>query len=102
MLTLPDGQLALQRAAASLPREAYGDVLVAVRADHEAKYQATDLLKRVFGSKIEVLVLQDDTRGPADTVARMLRHAAVAGAFAVKDATASSTWRLFRRATSSP
>lgn len=86
MLTLPDGQLALARAAASLPRAAWGRLVIAVRADHEAAYGCRELLGRVFGGAAEVIVISGDTRGPADTVARMLREAQVAGGFAVKDA----------------
>jgi len=86
MLTLPDGSLALERAAASLPQGAWDRLIVAVRADHEAKYRTVDLLKRVFGPAVEVFVLPHDTRGPADTVAEMLRRGEVTGAFAVKDA----------------
>jgi hypothetical protein len=86
MLTLPDGELALARAAASLPRASHERIIVAVRAEHEAKYQATDLLRLVFGPEVEVLVLERDTRGPAETVAEMIRRADVTGAFAVKDA----------------
>jgi hypothetical protein len=86
MLTLPEGDLALARAAASVPAGAYDRVIIAVRAEHEAKYQARDLLHRVFGPRAMVLVLERDTRGPADTVAEMLRQGNVTGAFAVKDA----------------
>jgi len=86
MLTLPDGELALARAAASVPDDSYYRTIVAVRAEHETKYQATALLRRVFGPEVEVLVLPHDTRGPADTVAEMIRRASVACAFAVKDA----------------
>ncbi|MEO8301243.1 MAG: hypothetical protein ABI608_05590 [Rhizomicrobium sp.] len=86
MLTLPQGDLALARAAASLPSDAYDRTIIAVRGEHETKYQATALLRRVFGDGIEVLVLDRDTRGPAETVAEMIRRAGVTGAFAVKDA----------------
>ncbi len=86
MLTLPDGELALSRAAASLPADEYERIVVAVRAEHEARYQAVDLLERLFGASVEVLVLPLDTRGPADTVAEMILGAGVEGAFAIKDA----------------
>lgn len=86
MLTLPEGDLALARAAASVPARDYDRILIAVRAEHEAKYQASDLLRRIFGSTAEVLVLDHDTRGPADTVAKMLRQGEVAGSFVIKDA----------------
>src|SRR5215469_8418681 len=86
MLTLPDGELALARAAASLSADAYDRVVVAVRAEHEARYQTDALLKRVFGPSVEVQVLAFDTRGPADTVAEMIMGSAVEGPFAIKDA----------------
>jgi hypothetical protein len=86
MLTLPDGELALARAAASLPADSYERIIVAIRAEHDAKYQAAALLRRVFGPRVEVMVLAQDTAGPADTVAHMLRGGDVAGAFAIKDA----------------
>lgn len=83
MLTLPDGQLALQRAAASVPRT--DRTVIAVRADHEQLYGCRALLRRAFANA-EVLVLAEETRGPADTVAHMLRATEVEGAFVVKDA----------------
>jgi hypothetical protein len=86
MLTLPDGALALQRAAESLAPGSYDHVVVAVRSEHDAKYGASALLKRVFGAQIDVLVLEQDTRGPADTVAQMIRRANITGAIAIKDA----------------
>ncbi len=86
MLTLPEGDLALARAAASLPSCAYDRVIIAVRSEHEAGYQATLLLRHVFGESVEVLVLDRDTRGPAETVAEMIRRARVTGTFVVKDA----------------
>jgi hypothetical protein len=86
MLTLPEGDIALARAAASLPPALCDRTIIAVRGEHEARYQATDLLRRVFGDGVEVLVLERDTRGPADTVAEIIRRAGVTGAFAVKDA----------------
>lgn len=86
MLTLPGGELALQRAAASLASGSYERIVAAVRAEHETKYGATALLKRVFGPSIEVLVLEHDTRGPADTVAQAIRRAGICGPVAIKDA----------------
>ena len=85
MLTLPDGDLALMRAAASVPTGACERVVIAVRADHEASYGCRAVLARAFPGA-EVVVLEHDTRGPADTVAQMIRRAGIGGAIAVKDA----------------
>ncbi len=86
MLTLPDGELALARAAASLPRGSCDRTVIAIRAEHQAKYDAVGLLTRVFGADVEIYVLEHDTRGPADTVAQMIRLAQVRGPLAIKDA----------------
>jgi hypothetical protein len=86
MLTLPDGELALARAAASVPRDAHGRIVAAVRREHDERYGAAALLGRIFGACVEVVVLDHDTRGPADTVAQMIRRAGVSGAIAIKDA----------------
>lgn len=85
MLTLPDGMLALARAAKSVPAESYDRIVVAIRADHEAQYGCRALLKRVFPDA-EVIVIEGDTKGPADTVMHMLKGAKVSGAIAIKDA----------------
>ncbi len=57
-----------------------------MRADHEERYGCQALLKRVFGPKVEVVVLPHETRGPADTVAQTILRARVTGAIAIKDA----------------
>jgi len=86
MLTLPDGTLALARAAQSVPRDAYDRIVVAVRGDHEAAYGCRALVDQVFDGRAETIVLDEETRGPADTVARMIRMARVDGPVAIKDA----------------
>jgi len=85
MLTLPEGEIALQRAAASLSEDEYDRIVIAVRADHEERYGCRALLARVFGD-VDVVVLPHETRGPADTVAQTIARADVTGAIAIKDA----------------
>lgn len=86
MLTLPEGDLALARAAASVSPESYDRIVVAVRADHDDQYDAAALVKKLFGADTDVIVLDRDTRGPADTIAQMIRLAHISGAIAIKDA----------------
>ncbi len=85
MLTLPEGEIALQRAAASLSENEYDRIVIAVRADHEERYGCRALLNRVFGD-VDVVVLPHETRGPADTVAQTIARADVTGPIAIKDA----------------
>jgi hypothetical protein len=86
MLTLPGGELALARAAASVPEDSYNRIVAAIRAEHEERYGAAALLKRIFGRHIDVVIFDRDTQGPADTVAQTIRRARIAGAVAIKDA----------------
>jgi hypothetical protein len=86
MLTLPDGTLALARAAASVPANSYDRVVAGVRADHDERYDCRTLLSRVFGDRVEVITIAKDTRGPADTIAHLVEAARLTGAIAVKDA----------------
>ena len=44
MLTLPEGEIALARAAASLPEDSFDRIVIAVRADHEERYGCRALL----------------------------------------------------------
>jgi hypothetical protein len=86
MLTLPDGTLAIARAGQSVPEDAYDRIVVAIRADHDARYGCRELLARLFGESVETVVIEGDTRGPADTVAHMIDRAKVTGPIAIKDA----------------
>lgn len=86
MLTLPDGALALARAAASVAEGSYQRIVAAIRGEHDECYGAAALLKRTFGERLDVVVFDSETRGPADTVAQMIRRAGVSGAVAIKDA----------------
>lgn len=85
MLTTPDGDLAIQKAVASVAWAGQRRIL-AIRRDHDLQYGAVDLLKRAFGDTIEIIVLETDTNGPAHTVAEMIRIGGVLGPVAIKDA----------------
>jgi len=85
MLTLPDGGLALARATASVAETSYDRAVIAVRADHDEKFGCQALIARVFPN-FEVVVLPQDTRGPADTVDQMISRVGISGPIVVKDA----------------
>lgn len=86
MLTTPDGILAIQRAAASVDQQRVARRVIAIRAEHEERYGASQVIRRAFGPDIEILVLEKDTNGPAETVSLMLERAAVSGPIMIKDA----------------
>jgi hypothetical protein len=86
LLTTPDGDLAIQRAAASIDPAATGRRIIAILAEHEAAHGASAAIRRAFGPDIEILVLDRPTAGPAETVSLMIERAAVRGPVVIKDA----------------
>jgi len=86
LLTTPEGDLAIERAAASIEPGATGRRVIAILAEHEAAYSARAAIRRAFGPEIEILVLDRPTAGPAETVSLMIERAGVRGPVAIKDA----------------
>ncbi len=86
MLTTPDGRLAVQRAAASVDPARIGRQVIAIRAEHEEKYGASQVVRRAFGADMDIVVLERDTNGPAETVSLMIERAGVSGPILIKDA----------------
>jgi len=86
MLTTPDGQLAVQKAVASVFGAATLRTIIAIRKDHDENFGASTVLRRAFGSAIEILVIEYDTNGPAETVSLMIERGQVSGDVLIKDA----------------
>lgn len=86
MLTTPDGQLAVQKAIASVHGAESMRRIIAIRKDHDDNFGAMTALRRAFGDTVEIIVIDHDTNGPAETVELMLKRGGVKGAFMIKDA----------------
>jgi hypothetical protein len=86
MLTTPNGKLAVQAAAESVPFDQFERVVIAIRKDHDEAFGASKALRRAIGSGPEIVVIEHDTNGPAETVAVMIERAGVSGPILIKDA----------------
>lgn len=86
MLTTPNGTLSVQTAAASVPEHLVTRRVIAIRADHDAQFGGGAALRRAFGPDLEIVVLERETNGPAETVAVMIERARVEGSILIKDA----------------
>lgn len=86
MLTTPDGRLSVHHAAASVASGLVERRIIAIRSDHEAQFGGSGALRRAFGPDLEILVLDRETQGPAETVALMIERANVTGPILIKDA----------------
>ena len=86
MLVTPEGDLMLERAFASVASQKPERVVVGLLREHEERYGASDGIKRALGDTVDVVFMEEDTRGPADTVYRMIQAAGVEGRILVRDA----------------
>lgn len=85
MLTTPSGELAIERAVRSICNSSYQRLVFGFRADQEEIYACARLAKSLFGGDTESVIIERDTRGPADTVGEIIARAAVTGEIIVKD-----------------
>ena len=86
MLTTPDGSLAIQKALGSVPPSQIDRVVIAIRQDHDENFGASTVVKRALGNDVDIVVIEHDTNGPAETVSLMIERAKIKGAIAIKDA----------------
>ncbi len=83
LLAMPDNRLMFEHAAAPVLAGAER-VLFAVLREHDEAFEAGRIIQELLPGS-EVLVLDEVTRGQAETVLAMLRHFNVQGSFLVKD-----------------
>ena len=62
-------------------------VLFAILREHDEKFHSSTILKKLF-PKCEILILEEVTKGQAETVTKMLEYFDVKSSFLVKDADA--------------
>ena len=86
LLTMPDGKLMIQHTTESLLPE-FDRVLFAILREHDEKFHSSTILKKLF-PKCEILILEEVTKGQAETVTKMLEYFDVKSSFLVKDADA--------------
>ena len=86
MLTTPEGKLAVQKAAESVDLSQVDRMVIAIRRDHDERFGAAKAIRRAFGDAIDIVVIDYDTDGPAETVSLMISEAKVSGSILVKDA----------------
>jgi hypothetical protein len=80
---MPDGKLMIQSTTESfLPN--FDRIFFGVLKEHDEKFHSSDILKKLFPNS-EIFVLDEVTRGQAETIVKMLKHFDISGSFLVKD-----------------
>ena len=57
---------------------------IAILKEHDEKYQASQTLRELFGDKINIIILDAPTKGPAETVYKIIQLAGITGSFFIK------------------
>jgi bifunctional N-acetylglucosamine-1-phosphate-uridyltransferase/glucosamine-1-phosphate-acetyltransferase GlmU-like protein len=93
MLTHPEGMTMLQKNLSAIDFNLFNRIIITILREHDDKYDAALFLKQAFPEdKIEILILDNLTSGPAETVYETLRKKVVKGSFVVRD---SDSYVLF-------
>jgi len=58
---------------------------IAILKEHNEKYQSEQTLRELFGNKIHIIILDEPTKGPAETVYQIIKKANIKGSFFIKD-----------------
>jgi hypothetical protein len=83
LLTMPNGKLMIQSTAESfIPH--FERVFFAVLKEHDEKFDSAKILKELFPTS-EILIIDEMTRGQAETIVKMLKFFNISGSFLVKD-----------------
>lgn len=93
MLTHPEGMTMLQKNLSAINLNLFNRIIITILREHDKKYDAALFLKQVFPEdNIEILILDNLTSGPAETVYETIREKEVSGSFVVRD---SDSYALF-------
>ncbi|WP_312796869.1 NTP transferase domain-containing protein [Tianweitania sp.] len=85
MLTAPTGELMLEKSLASVADWRSRRVVIGALAEHLDGKGGRGALQRALGDAVEIVTFDDQTAGPAETVAEILSRADVQGPIFIKD-----------------
>lgn len=67
-----DGSMMLERALRPYLNKDHINITIGILREHNEKYDSINFIKRELGEKVNVVVIPDITRGPADTVMQII------------------------------
>lgn len=72
-----DGVMMLHKALAPYLDNPDINITIGILKEHDEKFSAREFIERELGGKVAVVVLPELTKGPADTVMQIIKHAAI-------------------------
>lgn len=85
LLTAPTGELMLEHALRSCGDWRDHRVVIGALKEHLVDLGGEQAIRRAFGDHPELVVFDEVTRGPAETVAEIIRRADISGPIFIKD-----------------
>lgn len=85
LLTHPDGSLMIKKVLDSFKMANYDRVIITILRDHCQKYNADFMIEQIFGTSIEVCILEQQTKDPAETIAKTIQIMDLKGFITIKD-----------------
>lgn len=85
LLTHPTGEIMLQKVLNALGYKKFDRVIITILKEHCEKYEADIILNQVFGSQVELLILDEPTKSPTETIYKTIKAKKVKGCVTVKD-----------------
>jgi len=85
LLTHPDGSLMIKKVLGSFKLANYDRVIITILRDHCQKYNADLMIQQIFGTSIEMCILEQQTKDPAETIAKTIQIMDLKGFITIKD-----------------
>lgn len=87
LLTHPDGKLMLEKAISRLPLPLFNRIIITIVREQDMRYDAIAIIRQAFShiKNLEICVLDNYTKSPAETIALTLEKMQVTGPFVTKD-----------------
>jgi len=69
----------------SMDYEKYGNTIIAVLREHCENYDADIILKQIFGDSVKILILEEQTKSPAETINKTIKAFKIDNQVVIKD-----------------
>ena len=83
LLTDYSGRLMIENAAKNFLGK--HRIVISILKEHNVKFKAEERLRSVFGDQADIVILENPTKGPADTVYQTIKAANVTNSFLIRD-----------------
>ena len=85
LLTHPTGDLMIKKVLDASNYKEFDRVVISILRDHCNRHGADTILRQIFGPDIDILILEEPTSSPAETVYLTIKNAGVTGQIIIKD-----------------